>query len=275
MPAAVYGQGQIFYEEKGKGEPLVFIHGVGLDHTMWHEQLNELSTHFRVIIYDMIGHGRSEHPPGPYSLSQYVEQLLGLLNYLNIKKCHLVGFSMGGMVAQAFALKNKDRLKTLTIMSAVANRTDEQRNAILQRVNEVRLNGAGRTIEPAIRRWFNQEYIKRDEEAVNRVRTRLQNNNPSSYLAAYTIFATADEELWPQLDQIDVPTLVVTGENDVGSTPDMSSQMHEKIKNSRLQIVPNMRHMLPIEGAETINEMILSFIKKSFSHEGSKYYGRA
>ncbi|GIN97672.1 3-oxoadipate enol-lactonase [Siminovitchia terrae] len=265
MPIAKYDHGNIFYEEKGAGEPLVFIHGVGLDHTIWHKQLKGLSEYFRVIVYDMIGHGRSEHPPGPYSLSQFVEQLSGLLNYLNIKKCHLLGFSMGGMVAQAFALKNKNKLKTLTIMSAVANRTARQRSAILQRVDEVKTNGAAGTIEPAIQRWFNTSFLKENEEAVNEVRIRLQTNNPSSYLAAYTLFATGDEELWPQLDQIDVPTLIVTGENDVGSTSHMSSQMHEKIKGSELQIVPEIRHMLPMEGAEVINEMILSFIRNNSS----------
>lgn len=265
MPTAMYDQGRIFYEEKGEGEPLVFIHGVGLDHTMWHEQLNELSAEFRVIIYDMIGHGGSEHPPGPYSLSQYVEQLSGLLDYLNIKKCHLVGFSMGGMVSKAFALTNKGRLKTLTIMSAVANRTNDQRKAILQRVNEVKVNGAASSIEAAIQRWFTQEYLEANEKEVNAVRRRLQTNNPSSYLAAYTLFATADEELWPRLGKIEVPTLIVTGESDVGSTPYMASQMHERIKSSELQIVPNIRHMLPMEGAGIINEMILSFIKKSSS----------
>ncbi|GIN20357.1 alpha/beta fold hydrolase [Siminovitchia fordii] len=265
MSEAKYGHRHIFYEEKGEGEPIVFIHGVGLDHTMWHGQLDELAKYYRVIVYDMIGHGRSEQLPGPYSLSQFVEQLSILLDYLNIKECHLVGFSMGGMVAQSFAIKNKTKLKTLTIMSAVANRTDEQRSAILKRVNEVKTNGAASTIEPAIQRWFNHGFLGANEEAVNEIRTRLQKNNSASYLAAYTLFATADKELWPQLDQIDVPTLIVTGEYDVGSTPDMSRQMHEKIKGSELRIVPDMRHMLPMEGAEIINEMILSFIKKSSS----------
>lgn len=262
MATAVYDQGIINYKEKGTGEPLILIHGVGLDHTMWERQVEELSADFRVIVYDMVGHGGSEHPPAPYVLSQYVEQLAGLMNCLNIEKSNIVGFSMGGMVAQAFALKHKEKLRTLTIMSAVANRTEEQRTAILSRVEEVRKSGPSSTIEPAIRRWFNKEFLETEEEMVNQVRARLQTNNPSSYLAAYALFATADKDLWPQLQNIKLPTFIITGEYDSGSNPEMAMEMHKQIENSVVMIVPNMKHMLPVEGAAITNEAIRLFIKK-------------
>lgn len=262
MPFAVYKKGNIFYEEKGSGEPLIFIHGVGLDHAMWNQYIDRLSDSFRVIVYDMLGHGGSEHPPGPYSLSLYVEQLVGLMDFLQIEKTHLVGFSMGGMVAQAFALIYKDKLKTLTIMSAVANRTDDQRKGILARVEEVREHGPLSTIEPAIQRWFNPIFIKSQEKIVNQIRKRLQTNNPTSYLAAYTLFATADAELWPQLKNIETTTFIITAENDIGSNPEMSRQMHGEIKGSEIKIIPGMRHMLPVEGADIIIKELRLFIDK-------------
>ncbi|HZH61823.1 MAG TPA: alpha/beta fold hydrolase [Metabacillus sp.] len=262
MSIATYDQGIIHYEEQGKGEPLILIHGVGLDHTMWEKQVKRLSGTFRVICYDMIGHGGSEHPPGPYSLAQFVDQLLALMNYLQIKKCHLVGFSMGGMVAQSFALKHQEKLKSLTIMSAVANRTDEQTKAILSRVEEVKQYGPLGTIEPAIKRWFTPEFLKTEKEIVAKIKNRLQTNNPKSYLDSYTLFATADQELWPILHRIDVPTLIITGQHDVGSNSLMAKQMHEQIKNSELVIVDNMKHMLPVEDAETVNDVIQKFIKR-------------
>lgn len=262
MPNAVYKQGKIFYEEKGSGEPLIFIHGVGLDHTMWNQQIDSLSDSFRVIVYDMLGHGGSEHPPGPYSITQYVEQLSGLMEFLNIEKTHLVGFSMGGMVAQAFALDYKNKLKTVTIMNAVANRTDEQRKGILARVEEVRENGPLSTIEPAINRWFNPSFIQSQQEVVNQVRNRLQTNNPASYLAAYTLFATADAEIWPKLQNIETPAFIITAENDIGSNPEMARMMHEQIKGSDIKIIPDMRHMLPVEGADIINKELRLFLDK-------------
>lgn len=260
MPIVFYQNGPIFYEEKGTGEPLILIHGVGLDHTMWKHQIDSLSDSFRVIIYDMIGHGGSVHLPGPYSLSQFVEQLIGLMDHLEIKQTHLVGFSMGGMVAQAFALAHNEKLKSLTIMNAVANRTDEQRKGILARVEEVRENGPLSTIEPAIQRWFTPEFLQTHEEEVNLIRKRLQTNEPASYLAAYTLFATADAELWSNLETIETPTLIVTAENDIGSNPEMARQMHEKIKKSKITIIPKLKHMAPIEGADTVNNVIRLFI---------------
>ncbi|MEK4031447.1 alpha/beta fold hydrolase [Pseudobacillus sp. FSL P4-0506] len=262
MATAVCDQGMIRYEEKGIGEPLILIHGVGLDHTMWEKQVEGLAGHFRVIVYDMVGHGGSEHPPAPYTLSQFVEQLAGLMNYLKIEKSHVVGFSMGGMVAQAFAKKYKERLKTLTIMSAVANRTEEQRKAILSRVEEVKKTGPASTIEPAIQRWFNEEFIEKERTIVDQIRKRLETNNPASYLAAYTLFATADEELWPELKQISQPTFILTGEDDIGSNPEMAKQMHKEIAHSEVFIVPGMKHMLPMEGADIVNKAIRFFIEK-------------
>ncbi|WP_144553848.1 alpha/beta fold hydrolase [Peribacillus simplex] len=262
MQTAMHGKDSFHFEEKGIGESLILIHGVGLDLTMWEKQVEDLSKHFHVIVYDMIGHGGSEHPPGPYSLSQFVEQLAALMNHLRIEKSHIIGFSMGGMVAQAFALKYPDKLKTLTILNAVANRTEEQRKAILKRVEEVKRTGPLATIEPAIQRWFNPEFLNLQEEIVSKIRKRLQTNDPASYLAAYTLFATADEELWPQIHQIDIPTHIITGEHDVGSNPEMARQMHEKIAHSEILIVPNMKHMLPIEGSKIVNEAIRLFIDK-------------
>ncbi|WP_252504387.1 alpha/beta fold hydrolase [Sporosarcina sp. Marseille-Q4943] len=263
MPTISYDQGTIHYEEKGMGEPLVFIHGVGLDHAMWEQQVDRLSERYRVIVYDMIGHGGSSHPPGPYSLFQFVEQLTAVVDGLGLDKIHLVGFSMGGMVAQAFALAHAEKLKTLTIMNAVANRTEEQRKAILARVEEVRKTGPEATIEPAIQRWFTRDYLHAQEGIVGRIRTRLQTNNATSYLAAYRLFATADQELWDKLDQIHIPTLVITGEEDIGSTPEMAQQIHEKIADSELLIVPTMRHMLPVERPNIVNEAIHSFIGRT------------
>ncbi|PIC57705.1 alpha/beta hydrolase [Sporosarcina sp. P12(2017)] len=260
MSIIMYDQETTYYEESGVGEPLIFIHGVGLDHAMWKQQVQSLSKYYRVISYDLLGHGGSSHPPSPYSLSQFVEQLANLVDELQLEKFNLVGFSMGGMVAQSYTLLFPDTVKTLTIMNSVANRTSEQRASILARVEDLRQYGPRATIEPAIQRWFNDEFQEQQKQIVADVRKRLEMNNAESYMAAYTLFATADEELWNQLHKIAVPALIITGELDVGSTPKMSNQIHEKIKGSELLIVPETRHMLPVEKPDIINKAIHEFI---------------
>ncbi|TCP24958.1 3-oxoadipate enol-lactonase [Scopulibacillus darangshiensis] len=260
MPAATYGGHLFQYEEKGTGVPLILLHGVGLDHTMWDEQIDGLSQHYRVIAYDMPGHGGSEHPPAPHTLPQYAEHLAALMNYLDIDRAHIVGFSMGGMVAQSFAVSYPAKVDTLTIMSAVADRPEEKREAVLSRVAEVKEIGPAQTIEPAIQRWFNQTFVEKNQEVVGRIRCRLQRNDPESYLAAYTLFATADQELWPMLSGISQSALIMTGEHDMGSTPEMAGAMGRKIRQSTLAIIPGVKHMLPIEAAEVVNERIHRFI---------------
>jgi 3-oxoadipate enol-lactonase len=262
MPAVLVKNQLIYYEEQGNGEPLILIHGVGLDHTMWEKQMTELAEHFRVVVYDMVGHGGSGHPPGPYTLSHFTQQLADLMDYLKMEKAHLVGFSMGGMVAQAFALHLPDKLISLTIMNAVANRTEEQKKAILARVEEVKKNGVSATVEAAINRWFNHDFLITEKAVADRIRKRLHMNAHHSYLAAYTLFATADQLLSPKLTNIKIPTLIITGENDIGSNPEMARYMHEKIADSEIIIVPNMKHMLPVEGFEIVNQIIRSFLDK-------------
>jgi pimeloyl-ACP methyl ester carboxylesterase len=150
-------------------------------------------------------------------------------------------------------------------MSAVANRTKAQQEAVLARVKQVEQNGHFTTIDAAILRWFNEDYMQSNSEVIQEITHKLKGNDPIAYLKAYTVFATADQELWGKLEQISQPTLIMTGEADVGSSPEMATQMHKKIKGSELMIVPSMRHMLPIEGADIVNKVLHSFIKKHSS----------
>lgn len=251
-----------YYTETGAGYPLVLIHGVGLDHTMWVRQVDELSQYYRVICYDMQGHGRSACPAGPYTLEQFADQLLFLLDSLNIGRAHILGFSMGGLVAEAFALKAPHKLATLIIANSVAKRTNEQRKGVLSRVEEVREKGHTATIDAALERWFTPAFREAEPHVIQAVRRRLEQNDPAAYLAAYTLFATADAELFDQLSGIACPTLCVTGENDVGSTPQMAKMISNQIKGSSVEILLGGKHMMPLERAAEFNRIILSFLKK-------------
>jgi pimeloyl-ACP methyl ester carboxylesterase len=262
MPNAILGNQVINYIEKGIGEPIILIHGVGLDHTMWNYQIDSLANNYRIIAYDMIGHGESAKPKENYKLINFVEQLSVLMDGLEIDKTHIIGFSMGGMVAQLFGILNPERVKSLCFMSAVANRTIQQQQAVLDRVKQVECYGHLTTIDAAISRWFNESYYDEHPEIINSIKHRLSTNDPAAYLKAYTVFATADQELWGKLDQISSPTLIMTGEKDIGSSPEMAHQMHTRIKNSELVIVPSIRHMLPIEGEEIVNQILHTFLRK-------------
>jgi proline-specific peptidase len=262
MPKVQLGNQVINYVEKGFGDPIFLLHGVGMDHTMWHNQIDFLSISHRVIAFDMIGHGESAKPEKSYCLKDFVQQLYTLMNHLEIDQAHIVGFSMGGMVAQLFGIIYPEKCKSLCFMSAVANRTKEQQQTVINRVRQVEREGHLATINAAISRWFNDSFYHQHPEIIKSVKNRLETNDPKSYLKAYTVFATADQELWEKLDQISCPTLIITGENDIGSSPEMAQQMKGKIKSSELIIVPSIRHMLPIEGKEAVNKALQTFVSK-------------
>lgn len=251
------------YSSSGEGEALIFIHGVGLDHTMWCSQISYFSNYYKVYAFDMLGHGNSQKlDQSQYTLKDFTEQLYDFCNRLDIKNAHIIGFSMGGMVAQHFSICYPQMVKTLTIANSVANRTEKETNAILDRVKMVEKNGKNATIDAAIKRWFTNDYVNTKQEIIVKIKERLKQNDEKSYLNAYRVFAMSDKQLWGKLEYIKVPTFIITGENDVGSNPRMANQMHDKIVNSEVCIVPLARHMLPVEMPELFNKHLHEFLKR-------------
>lgn len=254
---------QTQYVSYGEGEPVIFIHGVGLDHTMWQYQLDYFPSFFRVYAYDMVGHGASKMPSKDfYELKDFVIQLKNFMEVTHIEKAHIVGFSMGGMVAQAFSITYPEKVQTLTISNAVAMRNEEERKHVLNRVELVEKDGKNSTIGAAIERWFSQDFMKKNPDIIMKIRKRLEENNERAYLNAYRVFATADKELWDKLNQIQVPVFIITGELDRGSNPRMAEQMERKIPSAELFIAPGIRHMLPVEGARIFNEYVSEFLSQ-------------
>lgn len=254
---------RIRYVTSGEGEPLILIHGVGLDHTMWQHQLEYFSSYYKVYAYDMIGHGESEKPNKDcYRLEDFTNQLYEFMETLHIDRAHIVGFSMGGMVAQKFGLLFPKKVISLTIANAVANRSEDERKSVLIRVRKVEKEGKNSTIEAAIERWFSPDYIKSNHNTINEIRQRLKANDEKAYLNSYRVFATADKQLWDELHQIQVPVLIITGEYDKGSNPRMAKDMKDQIPNAKIYIVPNVKHMLPVEKASIFNKYVHHFMNQ-------------
>jgi 3-oxoadipate enol-lactonase len=250
-----------FWWVDGGGPAVVLIHGVGLDHAMWAAQAEALAGAFTVVRYDMAGHGLSARLPGPPDLAAYAAQLCRLLVELGIDAAHLVGFSMGGLVAQRFALDHPDRVRRLVLMNTVYDRPEAARHAVLERLETAVREGPSAGIEAALERWFTPGFRGARPDAIAAVRRRLEANDPEGFLAAYRVFATADRELAGRLFAIAAPTLVMTGADDRGSTPEMARLMVEAIPGARLDIIPAMRHLLPVEGAGHVNLALADFLR--------------
>ncbi len=248
---------------EGNGACVVLIHGVGLDHEMWSAQAKALCDDFTILRYDLIGHG--ETPPWPdfLELGDLVDQLASLLDQESIDAAHVVGFSLGALVAQAFALAHPERVVRLVLVSGVYHRNETALKAVSKRLSQAERDGPESIIGAALNRWFTDAYRGMHANEVETIERRLRANSPQGFLPVYRLFAQADGQLTGRLGEIETPALVVTGEDDTGSTPEMARRMSEAMPNAELRIISGVRHMLPLEAAEELNTMLKAFLSST------------
>ncbi len=248
------------YLATGQGQPVILIHGVGLNKEMWGGQFVGLANDYRVIAYDMLGHGASQRPPTGTDLLGYADQLLELLEHLELPRATVIGFSMGGLVARAFALHYPQHVQGLVILNSVFNRSLEQRAGVIARTAQAAEHGPDANAEAALSRWFSREYQAANPAQIAAIRQTLASNDPQGYLTTYELFATQDMYRADDLGSIRVPTLIATGELDPGSTPEMARQLAERIPGAQVAILDEQRHMMPVESPRLVNQVLLNFL---------------
>ncbi|WP_437880332.1 alpha/beta fold hydrolase [Pseudomonas sp. LRF_L74] len=248
------------YLSTGQGQPVVLIHGVGLNKEMWGGQIVGLSQRFRVIAYDMLGHGASPRPHPDTGLAGYAEQLNELLDHLQLPSAIVIGFSMGGLVARAFALHYPQRISALVVLNSVFNRSPEQRAGVIARTAQAAEHGPDANAEAALSRWFSREYQAANPAQIDAIRQTLAGNDAQGYLTTYSLFATQDMYRADELPNIQVPTLIATGELDPGSTPEMAKQLANCIPGAKVAVLAEQRHMMPVESPRLVNQVLLDFL---------------
>jgi pimeloyl-ACP methyl ester carboxylesterase len=168
--------------------PSVFIHGVGLNHKMWEPQINSFNE-FSTLTYDLLGHGRTELKNHEVTLNDFSNQLKSLIDFLNLEKINLIGFSLGSLIAIDFASKYNEHLNTLTLMGTTYQRTEDQRLKVLDRFEQAKLNKP--ISRQALKRWFSDRYLSDNPKTYNEFMNIL-NKNPKdheNFLKAYKLFA--------------------------------------------------------------------------------------
>ncbi|TBU92046.1 alpha/beta fold hydrolase [Phytopseudomonas dryadis] len=250
------------YLVTGQGQAVVLIHGVGLNKEMWGGQIVGLAPHFQVIAYDMLGHGDSPRPAPDIGLAGYADQLRELLEHLQLPQAMVVGFSMGGLVARAFALHHPQQIAALVVLNSVFNRSPEQRAGVIARTAQAAEHGPDANAEAALSRWFSREYQAANPAQIAAIRQTLAGNDAQGYLTTYTLFATQDMYRVDDLASIRVPTLIATGELDPGSTPEMARQLARCIPDARTAVLAEQRHMMPVESPRLVNQLLLEFLEQ-------------
>lgn len=240
--------------------PILFIHGVGLDHTVWRPQIAAFAGQRPVHAYDMMGHGGSDRPGGKPDLADYAAQLVGVLDALEIERAHLVGHSMGAMVALETALSRPERAASVTALNAVYRRSAEQRAAVLRRVAALEAGEAGPGVEATLARWFASPVPPHLADEAERMRGLLERADEEGYALAYRVFATADAAYAGRLPGLSRPALFMTGQHDPNSTPEMTRAMAAAVPGARGLVLSGERHMMPLVGAARVNAEIGRFL---------------
>ena len=244
---------------KPTGIPNVFIHGVGLDNTMWLPQKKNFQNN-QLVFYDLLNHGKSKKGYKKLYFDDFADQLNKLIEYLNLKKINLIGFSIGAIIAQHFTSKYYDKINKLIIISSVFKRSPEQIIIVKNRYN---MAAKGKNVtDDSINRWFNKSYLEKNSNVYEFFFNILEKKSNENFLPAYEIFVNAEK--YPvNYSNFNMPSLIMTGKNDIGSTSEMSKMLHREIKNSQLHIIPNAKHMVTFEKSDLINNQISKFCSSS------------
>lgn len=240
--------------------PVVLLHGVGLDHTMW-DSVRGMLAH-ETIALDLPGHGAEPPLRAPQSLESLADDVLARLPEGAV---HLVGFSLGALIAQHIARYHPERVVTLSCVNGVCDRTPAEAAAVDARYRDAR-DDFPASIAASLHRWFPAD-SGASAEAMAAIERVLLSNDPDSYLHAYAVFAKGDQGIAPELSRISVPTLAITGELDPGSTPEMARRLADAVPGAGLRIVPGTRHMLPVEDARALATALSAFIELATTAE--------
>ena len=237
---------------------VVLVHGLGLSCAMWQPHLPAFAG-WRVLRYDLYGHGDSTPAPRTADLTLFADQIAGLMDHLGIARAHIVGFSIGGMINRRFALDHGDRCQSLVILNSPHDRGPEAQTAVEARAKAVRDQGAFSTFDAALKRWFTSTYLLAGEGPAL-VRDWRGQVDAESYAQTAWVLANGVVELTGRHGQITLPTLVMTCENDSGSTPAMSYDIADEIPGAATIIVPALRHLGLMEDPDAFTNPICEFL---------------
>ena len=242
---------------------IVLIHGLGLSRNLWDAHLPAFAG-FRVLRYDLFGHGESEPPEGTASLAMYAKQIADLMDDLEIAQAHIVGFSIGGMINRRFALDYPEKVASLVILNSPHDRGEEAQKQVEERAASVREQGAFSTFDAALKRWFTPGYLQSGDGPA-KVRHWREIVDAEGYAQATWVLANGVRELIAPSPAVTAPTLVLTCENDSGSTPKMTIDIAAEIAGSETIIIPRLQHLGLMEDPDVFTNPIVKFIESTRS----------
>ena len=249
-------------EEEGADFPLILIHGLSDESILWASLMPELSKHYRTIALDVRGHGYSSKPDMPYSIKLFSEDLFEFLEKLGISQTHLLGLSMGGAIAQQFTLDHTEKVHSLILFSTFHYASIDLQDTFKELRNCLIIGGFSAFFDEAVKLVVTPEFVSANTDAIAEMKSRsVQINSPTAIVHA--LDACLDFNVKNRISRISLPTLIISGGEDVLTPPQLSEQIHQLIKGSKWKVMRGVGHNLLIpEKAQELAQIVLEFLER-------------
>ena len=248
--------------EAGRGRPLIFLHGLGWDGTLWSRQVARYAGDYRVIAGDTRGHGASDKPPGPYDIDMFADDWAALLDALAIKDACLVGFSQGGMIAQKLAIARPDLIGALVLVSTSCRSHANSRDNMEARITAMREQGAEASARVGAKSIFSPAWMAANPEAVETF-VAWRAAMPAEPLIA-AMRAIGGMDFRAGLACVKKPCLVIAGSADALTKPEAVAEVASAIPGAGFATVEGAGHMIPVEQPEAFDRLIDGFLAQHY-----------
>lgn len=248
------------FDGRADGPVIMMAHAMGTSLGIWDQQVAALGTRGRILRYDWRGHGNTDAPPGPYTLTQFEDDAVAVIDALGLDKVHWVGISTGGMIGQGLGINHGDRLHSLCLCNTTPQSNPWYRGWVAERQAVVRAEGMSPVWDMTKHLWFNDEFVARANADYERIRKVFIATKVAGYLGGTS--AVADLDYVDRLPTVKTTTLVIAAGDDPVTPPALSELMAERIPEAELAVLPGQRHFSNVEVPEAFNPLLINFLER-------------
>ena len=256
---------RLHYRQTGRrsGPPVLMIQGLGADKHGWNMQRLALAPWYHTITFDNRGAGRSDKPTGQYSLTQMADDAIAVLDEVGAEDAHIVGASMGGVISQLIAIEHPERVRSLTLACTSCRHHAWREELLAEWADIAHRRGIGAMTAEAARWVIGPRSFRRLTPAIGWMGPLAMSRPPHAFTGQVGAILDIDDSLADRLSQIDVPTLVIVGNQDILTPRGDSEELAARIDTAELVVISGAAHVFMIEHASTFNRVLMSFLDRS------------
>jgi 3-oxoadipate enol-lactonase len=248
---------------RGGGPPVVMIQGLGADKHLWDLQRWALAPKYNTLALDNRGAGRSDKPYGDYSLPQMADDVIAVLDHAGVDTAHVIGASMGGAISQLVAIRHPERVRSLTLACTACQHHPWRRELLAQWADAALKDGMGAMTKEAARWMIGPRSFRRVSPAVGWMGPLGLTRPAHAFAGQVAAILALDDDLAKQLERVNVPTLVLVGNQDILTPRGDAEELAESIPTAELVVISGAAHGLMVEHASTFNRVLLEFLGRA------------